>query len=93
VVDENQKVIFFKIYPDEELPDITEVNDILIAANARSGAVDKNREVAMQAYCMKDRKMIDIKNAKSIVMKNGRPATTGVCPICGTRVYRIGKSK
>jgi len=47
----------------------------------------------MQAYCMKDRKMIDIKNAKSIVMKNGRAATTGVCPLCGTRVYRIGKTK
>jgi hypothetical protein len=24
-------------------------------------------------------------------MKNGRPATTGVCPVCGTKVFRIGK--
>jgi hypothetical protein len=24
-------------------------------------------------------------------MKNGMPATTGVCPICGTKVFRIGK--
>ena len=45
----------------------------------------------MEAYCMKDRKMVTIKNAKAITMKNGRMATTGVCPICGTKVYRIGK--
>lgn len=46
----------------------------------------------MQAYCMKDRKMVTIKNPKAITMKNGRPATTGVCPLCGTKVYRIGKA-
>jgi hypothetical protein len=26
-------------------------------------------------------------------MKNGRPATQGVCPTCGTKMFRIGKSK
>jgi hypothetical protein len=24
-------------------------------------------------------------------LKNGRPATQGVCPTCGTKVFRIGK--
>ncbi len=24
-------------------------------------------------------------------MKNGKPATKGVCPKCGTNMYRIGK--
>jgi len=33
----------------------------------------------------------EIKDPKSIVMKNGRPATQGECPVCGTKVYRIGK--
>ena len=47
----------------------------------------------MQAYCVKDRKKVEIKNPKAITMKNGRPATQGVCPICGTKVFRIGKSK
>jgi len=27
-----------------------------------------------------------------VTMKNGRPATQGECPTCGTKVYRIGKS-
>jgi hypothetical protein len=46
----------------------------------------------MQAYCVKDRKKVDIKNPKAIKMKNGRPATMGTCPICGTKVFRIGKA-
>ena len=47
----------------------------------------------MQAYCVKDRKKVEIKNPKAITMKNGRPATQGVCPICGTKVFRIGKGQ
>ncbi len=46
----------------------------------------------MQAYCVKDRKKVEIKNPKAITMKNGRPETQGVCPICGTKVFRIGKA-
>jgi hypothetical protein len=45
----------------------------------------------MEAYCMKCRAKREIKNPKSIVMKNGRPATQGECPVCGTKVYRIGR--
>ncbi len=46
----------------------------------------------MQAYCMKCRAKKEMKDAKSITMKNGRPATQGVCPSCGTKMFRIGKS-
>jgi len=46
----------------------------------------------MQAYCMKCRTKREMKDAKSIVMKNGKPATQGVCPVCGTKMFRIGKS-
>jgi hypothetical protein len=45
----------------------------------------------VQAYCMKDRKKVEIKNPKNVTLKNGRPAVQGVCPICGTKVFRIGK--
>ncbi|MFH1087259.1 MAG: DUF5679 domain-containing protein [Chloroflexota bacterium] len=46
----------------------------------------------MQAYCVKCRAKRDIKNAKNIIMKNKRPATQGVCGICGTKIFRIGKA-
>jgi len=45
----------------------------------------------MQAYCVKCRAKKEISNAKSITMKNGKPATQGVCPSCGTKMFRIGK--
>lgn len=45
----------------------------------------------MQAYCMKCRKKVEMKGAKSITMKNGRPAMQGSCAACGTKVFRIGK--
>ena len=46
----------------------------------------------MQAYCVKCRAKREMKDAKSITMKNGKPATQGVCPTCGTKMFRIGKS-
>jgi hypothetical protein len=33
----------------------------------------------------------EMKDAKKIIMKNGRPANQGVCPTCGTKMFRIGK--
>jgi Zn finger protein HypA/HybF involved in hydrogenase expression len=52
----------------------------------------RRKEGPMQAYCMKCRAKKEMKDPKSIVMKNKRPATQGVCPTCGTKVFRIGKS-
>jgi hypothetical protein len=46
----------------------------------------------MQAYCMKCRTKREMRNARAITMKNGKPATQGVCPVCGTKMFRIGKS-
>jgi hypothetical protein len=46
----------------------------------------------MQGYCLKCRTEREMKNTKSIIMKNGKQATQGVCSVCGTKMYRIGKS-
>jgi hypothetical protein len=32
-----------------------------------------------------------MQNAQQVTMKNGKPATRGKCPVCGTQMYRIGK--
>ena len=45
----------------------------------------------MQAYCMKCRNKVEIKDPKQVTLKNKRPATQGSCPSCGTKVFRIGK--
>jgi len=44
------------------------------------------------AYCMKCRKKVEMRNPRQIILKNGRPATQGFCPSCGTKVFRIGKA-
>jgi len=46
----------------------------------------------MEAYCMKCRTKREMKDAKPVTMKNGKPATQGVCPVCGTKMFRIGRS-
>ncbi len=46
----------------------------------------------MQGYCVKCRASREIQNAQAITMKNGRPATQGVCPTCGTKMFKIGKA-
>lgn len=45
----------------------------------------------MEAYCFKCRTKKDIKNPQKVTLKNGRPATKGVCPTCGTKLFRIGQ--
>jgi hypothetical protein len=49
--------------------------------------------MAIQGYCVKDKKMVDIKNPEAYLMKNNRPAMRGTCPDCGTKVFRIGIPK
>jgi hypothetical protein len=44
-------------------------------------------------YCMKCKAQREIKNAKQITMKNGRPATEGTCPVCTTKIFKIGAMK
>ena len=45
----------------------------------------------MEAYCMKCRTKRQISNPQQITMKNGKLATQGTCPVCSTKVFRIGK--
>jgi len=44
-----------------------------------------------QAFCMKCRKNVEIKNSRTVVLKNKAIAVTGVCPASGTRVYKFIK--
>ncbi len=46
----------------------------------------------VQAYCVKCRTQREVKDAQTVSLKNGTPATQGVCPTCGTKIFRIGKA-
>ena len=47
---------------------------------------------AKEGYCVKCKDKREIKDAEDTVLKNGRPATKGVCATCGTKMFKIGKS-
>lgn len=48
--------------------------------------------MAVTGYCMKCKASRDIKDPQPVTMKNGKPATQGSCPVCGTKIYKIGKA-
>jgi len=48
----------------------------------------------VEGRCMKCKKTVEIKDPKEIEMANKMRAVQGVCPVCGTKVFRIlGKAK
>lgn len=47
----------------------------------------------MEGYCVKCRAKREIQGAQAVTMKNGKPATKGTCPVCGTAIFKIGASK
>lgn len=47
----------------------------------------------MQAYCVKCKEKREIANPTATFTSTGTPATKGVCPVCGTGLYRMGRTE
>jgi len=62
---------------------------VLYLNRAQSRSVENEMPTA---YCVKCKTSIEIKNPQNVTLKNGKPAVKGVCPNCGTSVFRIGKA-
>ncbi len=45
----------------------------------------------MEAYCVKCKAKRQIANPQEVVLKNGRPAIKGKCPVCSTSIMRFIK--
>ena len=43
----------------------------------------------IKAYCMKCKAERSIQNVQIVTTKNGRPAANGVCPVCGTKMFKF----
>jgi hypothetical protein len=46
----------------------------------------------MEAYCMKCRAKTEMSEVEKTTFKNGKEALKGVCTVCGTKMFKIGKS-
>ena len=56
------------------------------SAMAKAG---KAPMAADEGYCVKCKAKRKISNAQQVKMANGRPALKGVCPVCGTGMFKI----
>jgi hypothetical protein len=71
---------------------------VRIAPSSRGGtdrvtAIDEEVGSSMagkEGYCVKCKAKKEMKDPVAITMKNGRPATQGICPSCGTKMFKIG---
>ena len=46
----------------------------------------------MEAYCMKCKTKREIVDPQATFNKSGAPVTRGTCPVCGTALYRTGRT-
>ena len=58
--------------------------------DARGRPEEMSLMATPQAYCVKCKTKREMQDHKQIEMKNGRPATEGKCPVCGTKMFKIG---
>jgi uncharacterized protein DUF5679 len=46
----------------------------------------------VEGYCLREREMVEMVNPQPVALRNGKLATVGVCPHCGTTICKIEKS-
>ena len=46
----------------------------------------------MNAWCLKDRKQVEVKIVETSTLKNGKTVRTGKCPICGTKIFQLSRT-
>jgi DNA topoisomerase I len=46
----------------------------------------------LEAYCVKCKTKREIKEPQAVFTSGGTPATRGVCPVCGTNLFRMGRT-
>ena len=44
-------------------------------------------------FCLKCKEKREISNSQEIITKNKKRAVTGVCPVCGTKMFKFLSSK
>jgi hypothetical protein len=55
-------------------------------------AFDDGDEIVIEAYCMSCRQTTPMDNPEPIWTRRGAPGTRGTCSVCGTVVFRMGKT-
>lgn len=60
-----------------------------VAARISTG-FPKTALTGVMAYCVLDKEKVEMQHPEIIAMRNGQPAVKGVCPKCGSLVFKVG---
>ncbi len=47
----------------------------------------------LEAYCVKCKVKREMKDPQAVFTATGTPATQGICPVCGTKLFRMGRTE
>lgn len=50
-------------------------------------------DVVIQGYCVKCKESREMKDPNPVFTKKGQAATKGTCPVCGTNMFRMGRTE
>jgi hypothetical protein len=76
-----------------EMPGMENTGGSEEAGSATPSAGGTDAESGEMAYCVKCRKKTAMVETQKVTMKNGRPALSGKCGVCGTGMYKILSQK
>jgi hypothetical protein len=54
---------------------------------------DEDERDPIEAYCVKCKEKMEMEEPQAVWTSRGQPATRGICPVCGTTIFRIGKTE
>jgi len=54
---------------------------------------DLDEPEVIEAYCVKCKHMVEMESPEPVWTSKGTPGTRGICPECGTTVFRMGKTE
>ena len=73
-----------------ELGQILNLGQVGNSPDTNSDQGDGSGQTKTEAYCVKCRKMRQVLNPKQVILSNKSLALQGVCPVCSTKVFKIG---
>lgn len=48
------------------------------------------QDTSVKAYCVKCKASREVSNPKQVILRNAKPAVQGTCPVCSTKMFKIG---
>jgi len=99
MVEAKEAIVSNPSVTEEEVEKVTEVPGaetseiaVSISSIAEEDVEEPVNLPTIEAYCAKCKKKVAMQDVREVTTKNGRPALRGICPVCGTGLFRMGRA-